>query len=175
MSVRSGNPNTIIPFLRRYSAMKIKTVATGFALVMCSALLTATLVVSGMQFFPRGEKESQEGSAFTLFKPKETPRAIQYFEVKNQVVTLKGRDNRERYLLLDLAYVVDSDAAMEKTERALPKLKSVLVGMFSGMDYAAARAMSVDDIHLQLMTRYEGAFGKSTPFTDVIISKMVFQ
>lgn len=155
--------------------MKIKTIAAGLAMMVCCALLTATLVIIGMQRFPAVKEESRESAAFTLFKTEEKPQNVRYLELKNQVVTLKGRDNREHYLLLDLAYVVYSDAALKTAENDLPKLKGALVSMFSGMEYGAARAMSVDDIHLQLMTRYEGMFGKDIPFADVIISKMVFQ
>jgi hypothetical protein len=47
--------------------------------------------------------------------------------------------------------------------------------MFSGMEYDAVRTMTVDDIHMQMMARYEGVFGNDQPFSDVMISKMVFQ
>lgn len=155
--------------------MKIKTIALNLARVMCSSVLTAALVIAGTQMMqPSGETDEADG-LFSFLAEKEKPAEVHYLEVKNQVITLKGSSAKERYLLLDLAYVASSQEEYKATEHNLPKLKNVLVMMFSGMDYDTVRTMSVDDIHLQMMARYEGAFGKNQPFTDVMISKMVFQ
>lgn len=155
--------------------MKTKTIALGFAMVVLSSVLTAALVVAGTELITP-QNDSGEKSGFSkLFTKKEAPTQELYLEVKNQVITLKGNGTKERYLLLDLAYVANSDESLKATEHNLPKLKSVLVSMFSGMEYDAVRTMSVDDIHLQMMARYEGVFGTHQPFSDVMISKMVFQ
>jgi len=153
--------------------MKTKNMAIGLVMVVFGSVLTAALVVVGTQLI---KPASEDASApLSLFARKEKAPEVHYLEVKNQVITLKGNTAKERYLLLDLAYVANSAAELKATEENLPKLKSVLVSMFSGMEYDAVRTMSVDDIHMQMMTRYEGAFGKNQPFSDVMISKMVFQ
>lgn len=149
--------------------------AMNLAMVVFGSVLTAALVIAGTQMITPASTSGEEGELFSLFAKKEHPPEIHYLEVKNQVITLKGDTAKERYLLLDLAYVASSQEEYKATEHNLPKLKSVLVTMFSGMEYNAVRTMSVDDIHMQMMTRYEGAFGKDQPFTDVMISKMVFQ
>ena len=147
--------------------------AIGLVMVVFGSVLTAALVVVGTQLI---KPASEDASApLSLFARKEKAPEVHYLEVKNQVITLKGNTAKERYLLLDLAYVANSAAELKATEENLPKLKSVLVSMFSGMEYDTVRTMSVDDIHMQMMTRYEGAFGKNQPFSDVMISKMVFQ
>jgi len=147
--------------------------AIGLVMVVFGSVLTAALVVVGTQLI---KPASEDASApLSLFARKEKAPEVHYLEVKNQVITLKGNTAKERYLLLDLAYVANSAAELKATEENLPKLKSVLVLMFSGMEYDTVRTMSVDDIHMQMMTRYEGAFGKNQPFSDVMISKMVFQ
>lgn len=147
--------------------------AIGLVMVVFGSVLTAALVVVGTQLI---KPASEDASApLSLFARKEKAPEVHYLEVKNQVITLKGNTAKERYLLLDLAYVANSAVELKATEENLPKLKSVLVSMFSGMEYDAVRTMSVDDIHMQMMTRYEGAFGKNQPFSDVMISKMVFQ
>lgn len=154
--------------------MKIKNMAFNVAMIACSSVLTAALVIAGTEVINSKHADS-ESSSFSLFsKEEKAPQAL-YLEVKNQVITLKGNSSKERYLLLDLAYVANSDEELKATEHNLPKLKSVLVTMFSGMEYDAVRSMSVDDIHMQMMARYEGMFGKDQPFVDVMISKMVFQ
>ncbi|NIE52842.1 flagellar basal body-associated FliL family protein [Pantoea sp. Ap-870] len=153
--------------------MKTKNMAIGLVMVVFGSVLTAALVVVGTQLI---KPASEDASApLSLFARKEKAPEVHYLEVKNQVITLKGNTAKERYLLLDLAYVANSAVELKATEENLPKLKSVLVSMFSGMEYDAVRTMSVDDIHMQMMTRYEGAFGKNQPFSDVMISKMVFQ
>lgn len=154
--------------------MKTKNMAIGLVMVVFGSLLTAALVVVGTNLIkPASEEETS--APLSLFARKDKAPEVHYLEVKNQVITLKGNTAKERYLLLDLAYVANSAAELKATEENLPKLKSVLVSMFSGMEYDAVRTMSVDDIHMQMMTRYEGAFGKNQPFSDVMISKMVFQ
>lgn len=153
--------------------MKTKNMAIGLVMVVFGSVLTAALVVVGTQLI---KPASEDASApLSLFARKEKAPEVHYLEVKNQVITLKGNTAKERYLLLDLAYVANSAVELKATEENLPKLKSVLVSMFSGMEYDTVRTMSVDDIHMQMMTRYEGAFGKNQPFSDVMISKMVFQ
>lgn len=155
--------------------MKTKTIALGFAMVVLSSVLTAALVVAGTELITPHSETSEKSGFSSLFAKKEAPTKELYLEVKNQVITLKGNGTKERYLLLDLAYVANSDESLKATEHNLPKLKSVLVAMFSGMEYDTVRTMSIDDIHLQMMARYEGVFGKNQPFADVMISKMVFQ
>lgn len=155
--------------------MKTKIIVTNLAMMLVSSVLTATLVVTGTELIAPSQNTEEGSSAFSLFKKKEPEVKVLYLEVKNQVITLKGSGAKERYLLLDLAYVANSDENFKATEHNLPKLKSVLVSMFSGMEYDTVRTMSAEDIRLQMMARYEGVFGNNQPFADVMISKMVFQ
>jgi flagellar FliL protein len=155
--------------------MKTKNMAISLAKMLGSSVLTAALVVVGTQLVSTTHSNDEDSSSFSLFERKAKVELVQYLEVKNQVITLKGSGTKERYLLLDLAYVTNSDEEHKATERNLPKLKSILVSMFSGMEYDTVRTMTIDDIHMQLMARYEGVFGKNQPFADVMISKMVFQ
>lgn len=155
--------------------MKNKNMALSLAMVLGTSVLTAVLVVAGTQFMNSTSENGESSSGFSLFAPKEKVEQVHYLEMKNQVITLKGNGAKERYLLLDLAYVSNSAEEQKATEHNLPKLKSTLVSMFSGMEYDTARTMTTEDIRLQMLTRYEGVFGKNQPFADVIISKMVFQ
>lgn len=155
--------------------MKTKNMALALAKVVGSSVLTAVLVVAGTQLMNSTSDDAESSSGFSLFESKEKVAQVHYLEMKNQVITLKGNGAKERYLLLDLAYVTNSAEDQKITEHNLPKLKSTLVAMFSGMEYDTARTMTTDDIRLQMLTRYEGVFGNNQPFADVIISKMVFQ
>lgn len=155
--------------------MKTKNMALSLAKVVGSSVLTAVLVVAGTQLMNFTQNDGEERRDFSLFKSEEKVAEVHYLEMKNQVITLKGNGSKERYLLLDLAYVSNTAEEQKTTERNLPKLKSALVAMFSGMEYDTVRTMTADDIRLQMLTRYEGIFGKNQPFADVIISKMVFQ
>lgn len=155
--------------------MKTKKTAFNLALILGSSVLTAVLVVAGMQYMNSSSNDGEGSSGFSLFQTKEKVAEVHYLELKNQVITLKGNGTKERYLLLDLAYVSNSAEEQKTTEHNLPKLKSTVVSMFSGMEYDAARSMTTEDIRLQMLARYEGVFGKNQPFADVIISKMVFQ
>ncbi|WP_343550797.1 flagellar basal body-associated FliL family protein [Pantoea sp.] len=155
--------------------MKKNNLALSLAMVVGSSVLSAVLVLAGTQLLNSSHNDSESSSGFSLFEKKEKVAEVHYLELKNQVITLKGSGAKERYLLLDLAYVTNSAEEMKAAEHNLPKLKSTLVSIFSGMEYDTARKMSTEDIRVQMMARYEGVFGNNQPFTDVMISKMVFQ
>lgn len=154
--------------------MNKKTFVLNLALVLVTSLLTAILVAFGTHYLHVHASEQEEG-AFSFFSSKEKQEEVHYVEVKNQVITLKGATPKERYLLMDLAFIANSKEQVTGTENNLPKIKGVLVEMFSGMEYSAVRSMSVSDMRIQLMARMEGAFGTQLPFNDVTVSKMVFQ
>ncbi len=154
--------------------MKMKTFMLSLVLVVIASLLTAALVVAGTRYF-KSSSDTEEKPAFSLFKKKEKEVQVSYVEQKNLLITLKGNASKERYLMLDLAFVTNNDDEAMRTEHSMPRIKFVVVEMFSGMEYSAARAMSVEEMRMQMMTRFEGAFGPKLPFQDVMIAKMVFQ
>lgn len=154
--------------------MKMKTVLLVVVMGLLMSLLTAGLVVVGNAWM----KSATEGGAnpfATLFSKKEVPLVVGYVEQKNMMITLKGNGERERYLMLDLAFVTHSEREAAQTELDMPKLKFLVVEMFSGMQYASARLMTVEEIRMQMMSRFQSAYAQHLPFQDVLIAKMVYQ
>ncbi|MGZ0750824.1 flagellar basal body-associated FliL family protein [Kluyvera sichuanensis] len=174
--------------------MTIKHLSFGMALALFSSFLT----VMGMNYFTAASHVgSTEQAAInpvdepradtppgvwqkmsTFFSSESQGKPVQFVEVKNIVVTLRGEDNRERYMLLELALTAVDNESAQLTEQMLPAIRGATVALLTDMEYSVVRAMRVVDMHDKLMEAYSAKFkqlNNSLPFTDVIISKMLLQ
>lgn len=94
------------------------------------------------------------------------------------LITLKGTGNAERYLLLDLNLEARGEGSVRTVQDMTPAIRGATVSLLSGMDYDNVRALSVKQLCEKLKAAYIAKFKslkRDVPFTDVIISKMVFQ
>ncbi len=150
-----------------------------FAIVVAIALtsvMTSIITLTGMRYFSVGDVLNRPSANDSVSSAAKLQRqALNYVEVSDQIITLRGNGVRERYLLLDLALVTHGKEQMKAAESSLPKIKSTLVESFSGLDYNTVRAMPIEEIRRLILTNMEASFGKSTPFSDITISKMIFQ
>ena len=156
--------------------MNAKTISFGLAIALVTALLTACLTVAGT-YLLRADNASENNPLVNLFKSS-TPHQVEFVEVKNILITLKGTGNAERYLMLELNLAATSAENAKRAEEMIPAVRGATVNLFSEMDYNAVRALSVDELHARLKAAYADRFASlkmSVPFDDVIISKMVFQ
>lgn len=164
--------------------MTIKHLSFGMALALFSSFLT----VMGMNYFTAASHVETAEQAETppgtwqkisnYFSRDEEETPVQFVEVKNIVVTLRGEDNRERYMLLELALTTVDNERSQLTEQMLPAIRGATVALLTDMEYSAVRAMRVVDMHDKLMEAYSAKFkqlNNPLPFTDVIISKMLLQ
>lgn len=154
--------------------MTLKTFSLGLLIAMIAAVVAAGLAVVGTHAL---REDTNLSSIAALFKSSDEG-AVEFVEIKNVVITLKSTSSKERYLLLELALTTDNPKETKRTEDMIPAIRGATVSLLSDMDYDAVRAMSVVELRDRLMVAYEARFKSlrsTTPFKDVIISKMVFQ
>lgn len=154
--------------------MNTKTLLFGVIIALVTAVMAAGLTVVGTHLL---RSEESAGALSKMFSSSE-PQSVEFVEVKNLVITLKGNSRTERYLLLELNLATSGADNTRKTEEMIPAIRGATVSLLSDMEYSAVRAMSVNEVHNKLKAAYEARFSSlnmNVPFDDVIISKMVFQ
>lgn len=156
--------------------MNVKTLSFGLVIALFTAMLAAGMTVVGTHLLRMDEAT---GSSFLsgIFtsSDKET---VEFVEIKNVVITLKGNGDTERYLLLELNLATSSTEDASKARDMIPAVRGATVSLLSDLDYDEVRAMSVNQLHDKLQAAYVERFRSlkmDVPFEDVIISKMVFQ
>ena len=155
--------------------MNAKTIIFGLAIALITAVLTAGLTVVGTHVLRADGKG--ENPLTNLFKSS-APQHVEFVEIKNLLITLKGKGSSERYLLLELNLVALSAENAKTAQTMVPAIRGATVRLLSGMDYEAVRALSVNELLDRLKAAYAEKFASlkmDVPFDDVIISKMVFQ
>ena len=113
-----------------------------------------------------------------MFSSSASESPVEFVEIKNVVITLKGKTQAERYLLLELNLATNSPEDTRRAQDMIPAVRGATVSLLSDMDYNDVRSMNVNELHDKLMVAYASRFKSlkmSVPFNDVIISKMVFQ
>lgn len=147
-----------------------------FILMLVAAVITALMVLSGSHYL---ETNAEKGVLNAIFAAEQQEKDnLQFVEIKNLVITLKSNSTKERYLLLDLALTTRDEPQTQRAEMLLPKIKGIAVDVLTSMNYSEVRSMSVMELRALMMERYQSAFHNIRviiPFTDVTISKMVFQ
>ena len=156
--------------------MNAKTLSFGLIIALVTAMLAAGMTVVGTHLLRMDEAT---GSSFLsgLFTSS-SKESVEFVEIKNVVITLKGKTQKERYLLLELNLATNNPENARRAQDMIPAVRGATVSLLSDMDYDDVRAMSVNTLHDKLMAAYADRFSSlkmSVPFDDVIISKMVFQ
>ena len=156
--------------------MNTKTLFFGLIIALVTAMLAAGMTVVGTHLLRMDEAT---GSSFLsgMFSSS-SKESVEFVEIKNVVITLKGKAQAERYLLLELNLATDSPENTRRAQDMIPAVRGATVSLLSDLDYDAVRAMNVNELHDKLMAAYDSRFKSlrmSVPFNDVIISKMVFQ
>lgn len=156
--------------------MNAKTLSFGLIIALVTAMLAAGMTVVGTHLLRMDEAT---GSSFLsgLFTSS-SKESVEFVEIKNVVITLKGKTQKERYLLLELNLATNNPEHSRRAQDMIPAVRGATVSLLSDLDYDEVRAMSVSDLHNKLMEAYAVRFSSlkmNVPFDDVIISKMVFQ
>ncbi|SNY67947.1 flagellar basal body-associated protein FliL [Enterobacter sp. CC120223-11] len=156
--------------------MNAKTMLFGVMIALITAVCAAAMTVAGMHFL-RADTASGESPLSGLFSSTE-PRTVEFVEIKNVVITLKGNDSNERYLLLEVNLATSDPQKTQSAKDMIPAIRGATVSLLSDMDYHDVREMSIGTLHSKLKAAYVEKFASlniPVPFDDVIISKMVFQ
>ncbi|MGF6102216.1 flagellar basal body-associated FliL family protein [Enterobacter sp. A4] len=156
--------------------MNVKTLSFGLVIALFTAMLAAGMTVVGTHLLRMDEAT---GSSFLsgIFSSSDKG-AVEFVEIKNVVITLKGNGETERYLLLELNLATNGPEEAAKAKDMIPAVRGATVSLLSDLDYDEVRAMSVNQLHDKLQAAYRERFKSlkmDVPFNDVIISKMVFQ
>ncbi|HCQ7756858.1 flagellar basal body-associated FliL family protein [Citrobacter sp. 50677481] len=154
--------------------MNTKTLLFGVIIALVTAVMAAGLTVVGTHLLRSDERATAIDKLFSS----SGSHSVEFVEIKNLVITLKGSGRTERYLLLELNLATNGPDNTRKSEEMIPAIRGATVSLLSDMEYSAVRALSVGELHNKLKTAYEARFSSlnmNVPFDDVIISKMVFQ
>lgn len=156
--------------------MNAKTLSFGLIIALVTAMLAAGMTVVGTHLLRLDEAT---GSSFLsgMFSSSDK-ESVEFVEIKNVVITLKGKGQSERYLLLELNLATNGPENTRKAQDMIPAVRGATVSLLSDLDYDEVRGMSVNVLHDKLQAAYAARFSSlkmSVPFDDVIISKMVFQ
>ncbi|UGS41810.1 flagellar basal body-associated FliL family protein [Pseudocitrobacter corydidari] len=154
--------------------MNTKTLLFGVIIALVTAVLAAGLTVVGTHLL----RSDESANALTKLFSSSKTQAVEFVEIKNLVITLKGSNRTERYLLLELNLATSSPENTRKSEEMIPAIRGATVSLLSDMEYSAVRALTVNELHNKLKAAYDARFSSlnmTVPFDDVIISKMVFQ
>lgn len=102
-----------------------------------------------------------------------------YVSLEKVIVMLRREptDSMSHYMAVDLVF--KTGGKDEKTTREhLPLLRSVAVRALSTLHAAQARSISVDSLAAQLAGAYAESYaaeGRSRPFSDVMIGKLIVE
>lgn len=154
--------------------MTIKKLALGVIGAVIISALTAVITIFGTQML---NKKGADTSMFTS-KEKESEEVKKFIEVKNILVSVNSEMQEQHYMLIDLAFAATDDEGEKKINDMAPAIRGATVALISSMNYEELRALSMDAMRQKLQAEYTICFKKlhtATPFTDVIISKMVYQ
>lgn len=159
--------------------MTIKTLFINIIPALLVTVVTAGLMAMGVRFI--GHEEGGSKTTFSSLFPsanKMGEKNFRFIEIKNMIITLQGEAQKEHYLLLDLVLTTEGDENASKAGILIPKIKGITVDVLSAMDYTQVRNMPSIAFREMLMKHYQSTFqrlGITTPFSEVAISKMVFQ
>lgn len=156
--------------------MNAKTMLFGVIIALVTAVCAAALTVAGMHYF-RADATTGENAISGFFHSSDSHN-VEFVEIKNVVITLKGTGENERYLLLEVNLATSDPKKTKSVEDMTPAIRGATVSLLSEMDYQAVREMSVGTLRDKLKAAYIEKFASlkiPVPFDDVIISKMVFQ
>lgn len=148
----------------------------GVIIALVTAVCAAALTVVGMQYFNAGTPSGK--NAISGFFHSAQTRDVAFVEIKNVVITLKGNDSNERYLLLEVNLETSDPKKTQTAKDMIPAIRGATVSLLSDMDYQQVREMTIGTLHSKLKAAYIEKFTSlkiPVPFDDVIISKMVFQ
>jgi flagellar protein FliL len=156
--------------------MNAKTMLFGLIIALVTAVCAAAMTVAGMHYLRAGS--SADESVLTKMFSSSEPHNVEFVEIKNVVITLRGTGSNERYLLLEVNLATSDPKKTQSAEDMSPAIRGATVSLLSDMEYQAVREMSVNDLRDKLKMAYIEKFASlkiPVPFDDVIISKMVFQ
>ncbi|WP_213135275.1 flagellar basal body-associated FliL family protein [Citrobacter sp. FP75] len=101
-----------------------------------------------------------------------------FVSLPETVVTLHDNEGGDRYMVVELVMVVDSDKDAEKIKKDEPLYQSITVNELSDMKYEDVRALKISDIRKNIFDTLKTELVKrkmATPYKDLLVKKVVFQ
>lgn len=101
-----------------------------------------------------------------------------FVSLPETVVTLHDNEGGDRYMVVELVMVVDSDKDAEKIKKDEPLYQSITVNELSDMKYEEVRALKISDIRKNIFDTLKTELVKrkmATPYKDLLVKKVVFQ
>lgn len=160
--------------------MSMKTFLVWLVAVLSAVVLIVVWLLFGSGWLKNDplKNEPNSGSVLAGLFASSKEISVEFVEINNVVVTLRGGSGIEHYLLLELVLVTDSPKKTKRLQQMSPAIRGATVNLLSGMNYDQVRTLSVEKLRDSLMAAYHerlNSLNSPELFTEVIISKMVFQ
>lgn len=101
-----------------------------------------------------------------------------FVSLKESVITLSDAQGEDHYMLLALTMVAESEEASKKIQADEPLYQSIILATLADREYEKVRALKINEIKTLLNTALHRELkNRATPgpYSDILISKMVFQ
>ena len=98
--------------------------------------------------------------------------------LKESIITLGDAQGQDHYMLLALTMVAESEEASKKIQADEPLYQSIILTTLADMEYEKVRTLKINEIKTLLNTALQRELkSRATPgpYSDILISKMVFQ
>ncbi len=122
--------------------------------------------------------------AFTAYSASqgggEAPRKVTdygFYPIEKIVVNLPG-ENRERYVVLDLALQADAKEPASTFKHIEPLVRNSVIASLSRLKFNELRLLAIADVQSRIETQLKQDFankGMVVPFTHVLVSKLLAQ
>lgn len=101
-----------------------------------------------------------------------------FVALKESVITLSDAQGEDHYMLLALTMVAESEEASKKIQADEPLYQSIVLTTLADREYEKVRALKINEIKTLLNTALNRELklrDTPLPYSDILISKMVFQ
>lgn len=101
-----------------------------------------------------------------------------FVSLKESVITLRDAQGDDHYMLLALTMVAESEETSKKIQADEPLYQSIVLTTMADREYEKVRALKISEIKTLLNTALNRELknrATPSPYSDILISKMVFQ
>lgn len=149
-----------------------------------NAVITLTISASAawgvIHYMYPGNGNNKQSPSSQVEKKKIDAKDITFFSMPETIITLHDKDDRDRYMLVELVFIVNGKDK-EQTDQLTadqPFYQSVVVDTLSNISYEDVRRLHVSEIKdLLLKSINKGVLSHNmeTPYEDLLIKKVVYQ
>lgn len=156
-----------------------KTILIGVLVILGALIVGGGAATGAIYYMKSSALVSVDKNAAEKEKAKAKKESQDIFvSLSDSVVTLHDVDNDNHYMLVELALVVDNDAASKKVLADEPLYQSIIVATLADMKYEQARTLKISVLRKMMTDSLSKELNNrevAIPYTDILVKKVVFQ